>query len=165
VQAASVISFFIARRFLSPETMQNAVAGQRSLQGFLMAFERHPWRMLILVRLAFIPTAIKNYGIPCLPVRFWVYFWTSLITIVPYSIMWAQIGSSSRSMASVFNRHGKASPQDTAIFGELLTLYKCFVLVPRTGMKKRLDTCDKHVLSPRALWGTGRFMSQCCFCF
>lgn len=68
--------------------------------------ERHPWKMTLLMRFMYLPISVKNYGMACLPVPFYIYAICTLAAGLPFTLVWAHMGASSASLLSLMTVGG-----------------------------------------------------------
>jgi uncharacterized membrane protein YdjX (TVP38/TMEM64 family) len=91
----NVFCFVAARSFC----FTHAQTVLRSFGQPAMVFERmvslHPWKITLLIRLSFIPMAIRNYFCSTLqPITLWVFSVCTFLAHVPYAILYTLIGTS-----------------------------------------------------------------------
>lgn len=143
--SGATLSFNIARLLLYAGVDFAPMNGQAVLQGVGRAVQEHGLRFLVLFNLAYVPVAIKNYGLGFVPeVPITKFLLAILITEVPMGTIWSYAGSvaaqafaSSRQSASdgaaVSRAVTKASPGSMYLkvilvilgLGSILTVLWC----------------------------------------
>lgn len=90
----AVISFLIGRAILRGGTDCSCLTGAAVLRGVGKAVEEQGLRFLILFNLAYVPVAIKNYGLGFIPeVPLYLFVAAIICVEVPMASIWASIGS------------------------------------------------------------------------
>eukprot|EP00742_Colponemidia_sp_Colp-10_P009466 GILJ01010322.1.p1 GENE.GILJ01010322.1~~GILJ01010322.1.p1 ORF type:complete len:264 (-),score=22.30 GILJ01010322.1:189-947(-) len=103
-QIGSVVAFFIARNLLASD-VQKTLREFPKIQVIDRALAENQVRMMLVARFMWIPIAIKNYGLSLLNVRFWVYFWCTLVASIPYSVAFMYMGSTAKHLVDVMDGH------------------------------------------------------------
>jgi len=111
--AGALLSFLIAR-FLSSHGLDcRHITGNAVLKGVGRAVEEQGFRFLVLFNLAYVPVAVKNYGLGFVPGVPLLQFVASIFVIeVPIASVWASIGSAA---ASEFKLDGVSFTNITAV--------------------------------------------------
>lgn len=96
---AASLSFLVARALLRRSgdsgICLERIGGRQALRGVGRAVDEQGFRFLVLFNLAYVPVALKNYGLGLVPeVRLHVFLLAILVIEVPIASMWACVGSS-----------------------------------------------------------------------
>lgn len=83
-----------------------------------------------LLRLTYIPIALKNYGMCFLPCPFHIFVVTMAVGNIPFSLLWAQIGSSASDLFHAVSKKDHSSPFQMAlmIFAMVATVLLLFIV-------------------------------------
>lgn len=109
----AVLSFLIARFLASRGLDCRNVTGHAVLKGVGRAVEDQGFRFLVLFNLAYVPVAVKNYGLGFVPgVPLHKFVAAIFVVEVPIAFLWASIGSAA---ASEFKLDGESITNTTAV--------------------------------------------------
>jgi len=90
----AILSFQIARFLLRRNTECSVVQGNKVMKGIGAAVEEQGLRFLVLFNLAYVPVAVKNYGLGFIPeVSLGKFVAAIFIVEVPMATVWAFVGS------------------------------------------------------------------------
>jgi len=91
----SCCSFLLARRLGHEWVHQTILPSAGTLiRGISLAIEQNPTKMAFLVRAAYVPIGVKNYGVALCTIPFITFAMSALIVGMPYTILWAVAGNS-----------------------------------------------------------------------
>eukprot|EP00667_Euglena_gracilis_P010487 EG_transcript_10678 len=110
----SIATFCVARRFLAARA-RRLVAGNALMAALLDAAGQHVFSTICLVRMAYIPLAIKNVGLAVFPVSLSMYSISTFLLNLPYALCWSWLGSTADKLVDPktnelhFGRHWQAT--------------------------------------------------------
>ncbi|OQS05717.1 ATP-binding Cassette (ABC) superfamily [Thraustotheca clavata] len=99
----SCISFVFGRYFFHARVLRLLESGPpifRAL-GILLNRPDLKWKIVCLTRIAWMPIAIKNYGLSVLPVSFRMFFWSTLLLGTPFGGVSCYIGHTATHVNSI----------------------------------------------------------------
>jgi len=109
----AMLSFLIARALSSHGLDCRHITGNAVLKGVGRAVDEQGFRFLVLFNLAYVPVAVKNYGLGFVPGVPLLKFVAAIFVVeVPIASLWATIGSSA---ASEFQLDGGSVTNTTAV--------------------------------------------------
>jgi len=112
----------------------------KKLRALHLAIKDHQWQITLMLRLIpSIPMAIKNYGLSTVEITFSCYFWCTLISHIPFSILWSWIGSSSTSLSGEENEESNSSSLSTEATWALLGLSLFLVIIFSVYMNRKVN--------------------------
>ena len=89
---------------------------------------KNPWKITILMRLSYIPLGIKNYGSAYLPCPLYIYIICSFVASIPYSLLWASVGSSCRNLVEITDANSGLA-QKILLFVAIIMTLAIFVVI------------------------------------
>ncbi|EQC25703.1 hypothetical protein SDRG_16441 [Saprolegnia diclina VS20] len=101
----SCLSFYIGRYFLHARVLRILESGAPMFRalGLLLSRPDMKWKIVCLARVAWMPIAIKNYGLSVLPVPFPMFFWSTLILGTPFGGISCYLGHSATEVSSLLS--------------------------------------------------------------
>ncbi|OQR95846.1 ATP-binding Cassette (ABC) superfamily [Achlya hypogyna] len=105
--AGSCLAFCLGRYLLHARVLRLLDSGAplfRAL-GLLLARSDMKWKIVCLARAAWMPIAIKNYGLSVLPVPFSLFFWSTLLLGTPFGGISCYLGHSATQVSSLLSGH------------------------------------------------------------
>uniref|UniRef100_A0A7S3V1S7 VTT domain-containing protein n=2 Tax=Aplanochytrium stocchinoi TaxID=215587 RepID=A0A7S3V1S7_9STRA len=106
----SLISLFLGRYFLASRIRGYVLEKYPSLKAFDKAVELEGFKVILMIRVAYLPMLIKNYGLSILDIPIAKIVIASFMAGIPFSAAWAGIGASSKNLAEIME--GKANLSD-----------------------------------------------------
>lgn len=92
--SGAAIAFAIARILACWGVNCNRCCGTTVLRGVGLAVEEQGLRFMVLFNLAYVPVAVKNYGLGFVPeVDIWRFLLAILIVEIPMALIWSSVGS------------------------------------------------------------------------
>ncbi|GMI26562.1 hypothetical protein TrCOL_g1060 [Triparma columacea] len=92
--AGSTLSFIVARYFMGDKVEKQVWSKYKYSDAMRQLVIERPWALALLIRSAYIPNAMKNYGLASLKgVTFKHFFITDLITAIPWSFVLVHAGA------------------------------------------------------------------------
>eukprot|EP00928_Gymnodinium_smaydae_P071728 TRINITY_DN55230_c0_g1_i1.p1 TRINITY_DN55230_c0_g1~~TRINITY_DN55230_c0_g1_i1.p1 ORF type:complete len:291 (-),score=37.83 TRINITY_DN55230_c0_g1_i1:217-1089(-) len=111
----SVLSFMIARTLWKHGSGCPCIRGEAVLRGVGKSVEERGFRFLILFNLAYVPVAVKNYGLGLVPnVPLHLFVLAILVVEVPMATIWASIGSAAAAELGVNATNSSAAEEAIA---------------------------------------------------
>lgn len=99
----SLLSFLIGR-YLCRQYVQEYMERDHPLfKVFRSLLRKRQVMIVFLTRIAFFPIAFKNYGLSVLDVSFTVFFIATLLTGLPFSILWVYSGNAAQHLKSLLS--------------------------------------------------------------
>jgi uncharacterized membrane protein YdjX (TVP38/TMEM64 family) len=149
----SVISFMLGRCLFKKYLRDNVLARYPIIEALEESVENKPIAMILLTRLAFIPMAVKNYGISVIrSVPFNKFTLCTIIGSIPFTLVWSYFGSASQDLVNLAGSEGTGSKKDKAlriamlVIGILAALV--FVFVVRHYTKKHIARLSRPSSAP-----------------
>ncbi|KAH9184668.1 hypothetical protein AeNC1_013351 [Aphanomyces euteiches] len=99
----SLISFALGRYYLQEHVLKTMNRGPPLFRALaqLMSKNELKWKLVILTRIAWMPIAIKNYGLSVLPVSFALFFWPMLLVGAIFTAISVSLGHSATHVTSL----------------------------------------------------------------
>ncbi|GMH82609.1 hypothetical protein TrST_g12513 [Triparma strigata] len=92
--AGSTLSFIAARYFLGDSVEKQVWSKYKYSDAMRQLVVERPWTLCLLIRAAYIPNAMKNYGLASLKgVRFKHFFLSDVLTAIPWSFVLVHAGA------------------------------------------------------------------------
>jgi uncharacterized membrane protein YdjX (TVP38/TMEM64 family) len=99
----SLFAFLFGRFVFHKLVHENIMRKYKIMKAFKLALDQRPYSTLLLIRVAVVPIAIKNYGLSILPVQIHHYLICSLIGGIPFTLAWSYFGSASMDLVQIFS--------------------------------------------------------------
>ncbi|ETV90387.1 hypothetical protein H310_14816 [Aphanomyces invadans] len=105
----SVVSFALGRYYLQGWVHKMMRRGPPIFRALaqLMTRSELKWKVVILTRIAWMPIAIKNYGLSVIPVSFSLFFWPMLIVGAAFSAISVYLGHTATHVTSILTGGGE----------------------------------------------------------
>jgi len=148
--AGTVISLVLGRYLLRGSIQEQLLGRYPKLRALEIAIQQEGFPVLVMIRCAYLPMLIKNYGLSCLDVSLVKVWLASLISSGPFAALWTFVGASATNLADIFD--GKLSardllPDNVALVGSVaVTVGGIFVYLLRS-LGKRFQTILAEVES------------------
>ncbi|GBG30522.1 Golgi apparatus membrane protein tvp38 [Hondaea fermentalgiana] len=97
----ATLSFLVCRTFFKAALKRWFFDNYPTIRVVGKAVEEEGLPVLVVVRLSYVPMIFKNYGISVLDVDFARFAASSALAGVPFSLLWASLGASSRDLQSI----------------------------------------------------------------
>lgn len=104
------ISLLIGRYLLKDFLQKRIIAKYPIMKAFNKAIEEEGFKVILMIRVTYLPMLIKNYGLAVLDVPIWKIVSASLAAGVPFAAVWAGVGASSKNISEILK--GKISLVD-----------------------------------------------------
>ncbi|GMH77091.1 hypothetical protein TrRE_jg13111 [Triparma retinervis] len=92
--AGGTLSFIVARNFMGDEVEKQVWAKYKYSDAMRQLVNERPWTIALLIRAAYIPNAMKNYGLASLKgMTYRTFFLSDAITAVPWSFVLVHAGA------------------------------------------------------------------------
>ena len=95
---------FIVGRYLARDYVRSVMLRKyRVLRAIDRMLARDGFKVVLMVRLAYLPMPLKNYGLSVLDVSFVHYAAAALLTGLPFAVMWVTIGTKIANVQDLFS--------------------------------------------------------------
>ena len=95
---------FVVGRFLARDYVRSVMLRKyRVLRAIDRMLARDGFKVVLMVRLAYLPMPLKNYGLSVLDVSFIHYAAAALLTGLPFAVMWVTIGTKIANVQDLFS--------------------------------------------------------------
>uniref|UniRef100_A0A7S2WPG0 VTT domain-containing protein n=1 Tax=Mucochytrium quahogii TaxID=96639 RepID=A0A7S2WPG0_9STRA len=106
----TVLSLLIGRYLLRDLIQEKLLKRYPMLVALERAVKLEGFPVLVMIRCAYLPMLLKNYGLSCLDIPLFQIWLASLFSALPFALLWTFLGSGSASLSEIFE--GKLSPRD-----------------------------------------------------
>jgi len=106
----TVISLLLARYVLRDRMQEKLMKRFPYLKALEKAVKSEGFPMIVMIRCAYLPMLLKNYGLGCLDISIFEIWVASLFASLPFASLWTAVGASATNMADIFE--GKISVRD-----------------------------------------------------
>mmetsp|Transcript_12320 Transcript_12320/g.39429 ORF Transcript_12320/g.39429 Transcript_12320/m.39429 type:complete len:508 (+) Transcript_12320:85-1608(+) len=114
-QIGTVLSLILGRFFLKDMIQSKILKRYPKLAALELAVKQEGFFVIIMIRCAYLPMLIKNYGLACLDIPLFDIWFASVFACTPFAAMWTAMGASATNLADIFE--GKLAPRD--LLGDL----------------------------------------------
>lgn len=140
---------YIIGRFIFKDSVLRLLKSSKYLRLFQYALQTHSWKYLFLIRIIYLPAALKNYGLAALSVPF-VPFMTTACMVSGISVIWhILLGSSLNSLIAATHTSNLTDGNIILIFFLLgmSILSFLFILCLTRKVINDQDAADKQEIS------------------
>lgn len=98
----SFIAFLLGKYIFHKLIHRNLASSSRILRALDFAMKKSPFRILLLIRLAAMPIAVKNYGTSILDVSKRLFLVCTFLGGIPFTLAWSYFGAASSDLIRLF---------------------------------------------------------------
>jgi uncharacterized membrane protein YdjX (TVP38/TMEM64 family) len=145
----SLLSFLLGRRIFKSYLRENVMARYPIIQAMEESIIEKPMTVIFLTRIAFIPMAVKNYGISIIrSVPLGKFTLCTVVGSIPFTLVWSYFGSASEGLIALSGsqetKSQKALKISLLVIGILAAIL--FVLVVRHYTKKHISRISQNAI-------------------
>lgn len=108
---------FLVSRHLARGAITRRLAGHEKFQLIDTAIGREGWKIVALLRFCPVPFGLANFCYGLTAVRFWPYFWTTAVTVIPANSFFVWLGATAQAGLQAALGAGKQHPFKYVLLG------------------------------------------------
>lgn len=140
---ACCLAFLLGRCVAGNSVQETLSSCSLRARALVLAMHKHPWKITLLLRLCYLPIAVKNYGMALLPCPLHVYVVCTFATALLYTPLLTHLGASSRSLLSATKGTG-AQPTEIALLCLSVGVLVLLVCVLRRLSNRYLELAEQE---------------------
>lgn len=121
------MSFFLGRYVFKDYVKEKFFDAYPVLNAFSAAVAKEPLKVAVLMRLAYLPMGMKNYGMSVMEIPWWKFGISCASTGLPFACIWSMIGASASHLEEIMSGQFTLKDAFPEEYQELLGNISAFV--------------------------------------
>jgi hypothetical protein len=149
--AGCPVSFFLLR-FLAKEWAMKQISKRKKLRIVVSAVTNHAFKVIFLMRFTPIPFGFQNTLYAVSGVKFWTFFFATVLGMMPDALLYVYAGSQARKLSDVVSGKSHLEEWEKWLLGGqiglIIILFIAVIFIGRRALKKAVEEEERKAAIP-----------------